>query len=137
MCCLKCPEDISRGWTESIASLRSTKLISSHSPHNNWQDVLGKIATSNPQLTHNSCLFPQRHALKRHLLRLVLVQRVKFSLWAGGAVGSAQGTRDLRGDTAPGCPRLGAGLSRVSGSETSCSGFHGFSPSPPGPWLVR
>lgn len=77
--CLKCREDISQGWPKSIMSLRSTKLISSHSPCNNWQGVLGKIATSKPRLTHNSCLFPQHQALKRHLLCLVLVQRVKFT----------------------------------------------------------
>lgn len=104
LCCLKCPEDVSRGWTESLVSLRSTTLISSHSPHNNWQDVLGRIAASKPRLAHNSCLFPQHRALKRHLLLLVLVQRVKFTslLWERPAQRQAGGSPG--GGRRPGLP---------------------------------
>lgn len=104
LCCLKCPEDISRGWTGSIVSLRSTTLISSHSPHNNWQDVLGRIATSKARLAHNSCLFPQHHALKRHLLLLGLVQRVKFTSLLRERPAQRQAWGSPGGGRCPGLP---------------------------------
>ena len=135
MCCLKCAEDISQGWTESIASHRSAKLMSSHSPCNNWRDMLAKIATSEPRLTQNSCLFPQRRASKWHLLPLVLVQRVKCTSVLEKRPAGQRARGSPGGATTPGCPRLGADLSHASGPETSCSGFRGFSLSPPGPWV--
>lgn len=99
-------------------SLRSTKLISSHSPHNNWQDVLGKIATSKPQLTHNSCLFPQHHALRQHLLLGICPERelhhsaggaaARGWLWLGAGVTGSLGQRPL-GFTASAQGLLGHG----------------------------
>lgn len=133
MCCLKCPEGICWGWTESIVGLRSTKLISSHSPHNNLQDVLGKVATSKPQWTHNSCLFPQNHRSKWHLPTSVHVQ------WGHSL------PRRHPGVLSPGCPWCGAGASgtkalaglwvvaKLGASQSTRASQLSLGPS--GPWL--